>query len=132
MRINQEDETVMGELQDASKELNDSGCKAFYKTINAVLKKHLKVVDEGVLEFFTLRADFTAEDDSDDLLDELMDEVTKEERKVYETTEKSCNCTRWIQDGYPCRQGFVWNYDTDPITGVNILSNECPFGDGKN
>ena len=89
------------------KELNDSGCKAFYKSINLMLRKQMNEVNEGVLEFFSLRAQFTADDDSEDVLDELMEEITKEEKKLYETTENSCNCTRWIQDGFPCRQGYV-------------------------
>ena len=81
------DPQIQEVLNEAATVLNKTGGLAFKKSID-LMRKHegkLSIVDCGVREIFG--------DNSDENVKE----------KVYSATEHNCNCTRWMQDRFPCR-----------------------------
>ena len=102
MQIHDHDPIVQQELRKAALELNQTGCRTFKKSLDAMRKQELKmtIMNGGVKEVLRISKELDmVMEESDDEGDEK-EEVLE---KVYETTEEDCSCTNWHQYRCPCR-----------------------------
>ena len=107
-QIFDEDPDVRAQYIEAAKDLNKTGCLALKKSVE-LMRKHeenLILAGGGVTEVFHEK-----------------DEDGGRKEKTYETTEKECNCTRWIQDSFPCRHILFFRRESMfPLYDKNLFA----------
>ena len=86
LRIFDHDPEIKDINKEASKHLNDTGCIRLYTSLSLLTKRRekLSLSDDGVEEIFG-------------------EGPENEQRKVYDTSDMSCNCTFFVQHQCPCR-----------------------------